>query len=232
MKLAEYILELLYPSTCPGCGSDTSLKNLWCEECIRQFWNPRMLSSSSTKYLCGCYTLCNYTGGLRKCVIRLKYNGRAELKHAFPSLLMAFPWWERLKEYETVIPVPLSKTRFRERGYNQVDMIFRKWMETAGKIYLPYGMVRMRNTETQSLLTKEERYKNMRGVFHVNKGLSVEGKKILLVDDVYPVKEKKQTLYRIFYWKLLMKKVFDFVKQRESPREGKKRFLRHRFSGS
>ena len=64
-------------------------------------------------------------------------------------------------------------------------MIFRKWMETAGKIYLPYGMVRMRNTETQSLLTKEERYKNMRGVFHVNKGLSVEGKKILLVDDVY-----------------------------------------------
>jgi len=98
---------------------------------------------------------------------------------------MAFPWWERLKEYETVIPVPLSKTRFRERGYNQVDMIFRKWMETAGKIYLPYGMVRMRNTETQSLLTKEERYKNMRGVFHVNKGLSVEGKKILLVDDVY-----------------------------------------------
>lgn len=92
MKLAESILELFYPSTCPGCGNHTSLKNLWCEKCIRQFWNPRMLSSSLTKYLCGCYTLCNYTGGLRKCVIRLKYNGRVELKHAFPPLLTAFPW--------------------------------------------------------------------------------------------------------------------------------------------
>ena len=163
MKLAESILELFYPSTCPGCGNHTSLKNLWCEKCIRQFWNPRMLSSSLTKYLCGCYTLCNYTGGLRKCVIRLKYNGRVELKHAFP----------------------LSKARFRERGYNQVDMIFRKWVETSGKTYIPHGMVRMRNTETQSLLTKEERYKNMRGVFHVNKGTSVKGKKILLADDIY-----------------------------------------------
>ena len=54
MKLAESILELFYPSTCPGCGNHTSLKNLWCEKCIRQFWNPRMLSSSLTKYLCGC----------------------------------------------------------------------------------------------------------------------------------------------------------------------------------
>lgn len=185
MKLAESILELFYPSTCPGCGNHTSLKNLWCEKCIRQFWNPRMLSSSLTKYLCGCYTLCNYTGGLRKCVLRLKYNGRVELKHAFPPLLTAFPWWERLKEYEIVIPIPLSKARFRERGYNQVDMIFRKWVETSGKTYIPHGMVRMRNTETQSLLTKEERYKNMRGVFHVNKGTSVKGKKILLADDIY-----------------------------------------------
>lgn len=37
MKLAESILELFYPSTCPGCGNHTSLKNLWCEKCIRQF---------------------------------------------------------------------------------------------------------------------------------------------------------------------------------------------------
>ena len=58
-------------------------------------------------------------------------------------------------------------------------------METSGKTYIPHGMVRMRNTETQSLLTKEERYKNMRGVFHVNKGTSVKGKKILLADDIY-----------------------------------------------
>ena len=99
MKLAESILELFYPSTCPGCGNHTSLKNLWCEKCIRQFWNPRMLSSSLTKYLCGCYTLCNYTGGLRKCVIRLKYNGRGGFLRGFFSPPLGFSWGGRLEKY-------------------------------------------------------------------------------------------------------------------------------------
>lgn len=185
MNPAEFIWELLYPSTCPGCGADTSPINLWCAACVRRFWNPRMISSSQTKYLNGCYVLCNYTGGVRRAIIRLKYNGKIEMKHAFPSLLNEFPWWERLKEYESVMPVPLSKEHFHERGYNQVDMIFQEWMRSKGKIYLPCGMVRMRNTETQSLLTKEERYKNMRGVFHINKGVDIKNKNILLVDDVY-----------------------------------------------
>lgn len=40
MKLAEYILELLYPSTCPGCGSDTSLKICGAKNVYGNFGTP------------------------------------------------------------------------------------------------------------------------------------------------------------------------------------------------
>ena len=53
------------------------------------------------------------------------------------------------------------------------------------KKYLPRGLVRFRAAETQSLLSRSERYDNIKGIFHINRNLDVKGKYILLVDDVY-----------------------------------------------
>ena len=90
-----------------------------------------------------------------------------------------------MEDFKIVIPVPLASRKMKERGYNQVDKMFQKWLESAGKEYFPQGLVRLRRGETQSLLTRVERYKNIKGAFHINKGMDVKGRKILLVDDVY-----------------------------------------------
>ncbi len=63
--------------------------------------------------------------------------------------------------------------------------MFEEWMEKAGKKYLPRGLVRFRAAETQSLLSRSERYDNIKGIFHINRNVDVRGKYILLVDDVY-----------------------------------------------
>lgn len=84
-----------------------------------------------------------------------------------------------------VIPVPLSQKKQKERGYNQVDIIFQKWMTRQGWLYMPDGLIRFRNTHTQSLLLKEERYKNIKGAFHIRPGVDVKGKQVLCVDDIY-----------------------------------------------
>lgn len=133
----------------------------------------------------GCYTLCNYSGGVRNAVIQLKYNGNRAAGKSFFALLERFPWQERIKDCDIVLPVPVSKDRRKDRGYNQVDLIFQKWAEEKNRPYLPQGLICMRNTHTQSLLTKTERYANMKGVFHINKGVDAKEKTILLVDDVY-----------------------------------------------
>ena len=87
-----------------------------------------------------------------------------------------------MEDFKIVIPVPLASRKMKERGYNQVDKMFQKWMESAGKEYFPQGLVRLRRGETQSLLTRVERYKNIKGAFHINKGMDVKGRKILLVE--------------------------------------------------
>lgn len=174
--------ELLYPWCCPGCGKLTSYKTIWCGSCINDTWNPRLINSSVTDHLDGCYTLCDYHSGMRKCILQLKYNGKSELSKAFPPLLDRFPWWDRMEDFKIVLPVPLASRKMKERGYNQVDKMFQKWMESAGKEYFPQGLVRLRRGETQSLLTRVERYKNIKGAFHINKGMDVKGRKILLVD--------------------------------------------------
>ena len=185
MSLWSMLVEMLYPTCCPGCGKAMAPDVVWCEACLRKIWDPRVLNSSFTAHLSGCYTLCLYDGIIRECIIQLKYNGRIGRKPVFPPLLNRFPWWDRLSDCEMVIPVPLSKKKMRDRGYNQVDAMFEDWMKAHGKTYVPKGLVRIRNTGTQSLLSKQERYQNIKGVFHINHGVDVRGKTILLVDDVY-----------------------------------------------
>lgn len=185
MKWWDVFLELLYPTCCPGCGAKTDLYYQWCESCVKEFWNPRLLNSSYTEHLDGCYTLCNYEGALRQCILQMKYGRKSCRKRVFPMLLDRFPWWDRLKNAEDVIPIPLSRFKYQKRGYNQVDLMFRSWMKSHGRNYLPHGLVRIRNTETQSLLAREERYRNINGVFHINRNINVRHHFVLLLDDVY-----------------------------------------------
>ena len=181
-RFIEMAAELLYPWCCPGCGKLTSYKTIWCGSCINDTWNPRLINSSVTDHLDGCYTLCAYHSGMRKCILQLKYNGKSELSKAFPPLLDRFPWWDRMEDFKIVIPVPLASRKMKERGYNHVDKMFQKWMESAGKEYFPQGLVRLRRGEPQSLLARVERDKTIKGAFHINKGMDVKGRKILLVE--------------------------------------------------
>lgn len=47
------------------------------------------------------------------------------------------------------------------------------------------GPCTLPRAETQSLLSRSERYDNIKGIFHINRNVDVRGKYILLVDDVY-----------------------------------------------
>ncbi|MDY6084710.1 MAG: ComF family protein [Dialister sp.] len=185
MKIISMLLEVLYPSCCPGCGKATAPDKLWCKDCLALFWNPRLLNASFSKHLSGCYTVCEYDEGIRRALIGLKYSGKTEYKRAFPELLDAFPYWGRLSAFHTAMPVPLSQKRKRERRYNQVDMIFQDWLENHGWEYVNEGLARVRDTKVQSLLDKEKRRQNVKGAFHLNHGVDVKGKDILLLDDVY-----------------------------------------------
>jgi ComF family protein len=88
------------------------------------------------------------------------------------------------QHYDVVVPIPLSRTRMRKRGYNQVHAVLHAAMQ---KRVLPIDttlLTRTRETRPQTELTREARLENMRGAFTAHDPSAVTGKHILIVDDV------------------------------------------------
>jgi competence protein ComFC len=91
----------------------------------------------------------------------------------------------RGQNWDFIVPVPLHPLKQREREFNQAEILARH-LSNAAKIPLNARLLRrVSPTATQTLLTREQRAKNMRGAFAVRNGLKLDGEKIILVDDVF-----------------------------------------------
>ncbi|MBR4312842.1 MAG: ComF family protein [Bacteroidaceae bacterium] len=85
---------------------------------------------------------------------------------------------------DLIIPVPLSKKKQRQRGYNQCDYIARGISEITGIIICTDCIERSINTDTQTAKGRIERWKNTEGIFRITNAETLKGKHILLLDDV------------------------------------------------
>lgn len=86
--------------------------------------------------------------------------------------------------FDIITPVPLHPTRLRKRGYNQ-SAKFAEGLSHA--LAVPWSesiSVRKGRTKTQTRKSKIDRWENVKNAFSIAEGKLVEGKKVLLVDDV------------------------------------------------
>jgi ComF family protein len=138
---------------------------------------------------------------LRKVVQRFKYGRKVSLGKPL-GRLMARGCEQFLRERcaDLIVPVPLHPRRLRWRGFNQSVLLARQVSCARATPMDPFVLVRQRETPPQTQLTEEERRKNMRGAFALNPDRPIEGKSILLIDDVYTsgatVNECSRTLRR------------------------------------
>ena len=82
-----------------------------------------------------------------------------------------------------VIPVPLSKSHFKSRGYNQAVLISQPLARALRIAHDKRVLQRIRETSTQTKLSAEQRFINVAGAFSGNPA-KLNGKSVLLVDDV------------------------------------------------
>lgn len=124
-----------------------------------------------------------------KIIYQLKYGGMKRLG-IFLGEQLGIELQNHLKEnnltFDLLIPVPLFKTRVRERGFNQSDFICTGINKKLNIKFSPHLVTRVRHTMTQTKLNREERIRNMKDAFKINKKCENEiyGKSIILVDDV------------------------------------------------
>jgi len=165
--------ELIQPvkqPLCNICGAPTSLTSL-CFLCKKN--RPPFSSLRSWAV---------FDGPVQKAVHRIKYKRDISLGFVLANLMTNFV--ENLRwPIDIVVPVPLGKKRKTERGYNQVSLIAYPLALSFGWKYMPGGLIRIRETESQVGLNVKDRHENVKGAFSVN-SKKIVGKNILLIDDV------------------------------------------------
>lgn len=126
-----------------------------------------------------------YNDASRKLVHKLKYNDQLHLAAVY-SVWLAKAAGDMLKTCDVIVPVPLSWRRFVGRRYNQAALLAEALSENCGLPVLPDALTRHRHTPPQTGLSRAQREKNVAGAFKMNPKYkkSVEGKTVLLMDDV------------------------------------------------
>lgn len=131
------------------------------------------------------YAYFNKQSVMQNLLHQLKYKGKKEIGLYFGRRIgEALGSSGRYKGIDAVVPLPLFFKREKKRGYNQAAMIGEGIAEIMDLPVLNNVVTRKRNTETQTHKTRTERWENIEGKFELINKEEVEGKHVLLVDDV------------------------------------------------
>lgn len=193
------LLQQLFPSDCPACSSPTDsvshapfCKHCWsgirkytgpscavcgtpfssedavtCADCIRK---PPSFSKASSFGI--------YEGILAEAINLYKFHGIRRLGGPLGALLHDFD----ATCIDIVVPVPLSLTGLRNRGFNQSLLLAKSFSDKNNIPLIMDGLLKCRDTSPQIGLSAKDRAKNLRGAFKAPKRL--DGMRVLLVDDV------------------------------------------------
>ena len=155
------------------------------------------------------YSLFDYEDVIRNSILRYKFEDFSHLHNLFAFCIFnSKKAYNFLNLYDIIMPVPVSKKRKLERGYNQTELIARdiailmyERHRNNNQILFENNILKkIKNTKSQSELTGMQRITNLENAFSVDnkKNDLIKNKKILLLDDVYTTgstyRECKKTL--------------------------------------
>jgi ComF family protein len=126
-----------------------------------------------------------YDGVLKECIHLFKYDKKTYLARPLGKLLIRLIHDEQdLSKAELLVPVPLDKRRYRERGFNQAQLLAAIVSKEIG-IPISGSLHRTGNAPSQTQLSPQERLKNVKGLFKIVYNDGVINKSVLLIDDVF-----------------------------------------------
>lgn len=191
------LLDLIYPNLCFICG-ETLLKSeshicLCCLNNIprtnyhlltdnpveKRFWGKAPIFRGTS------FFFFQKGSPFQKLLHELKYKGNKEIgeilgRYAAAELLNSPDFCS----IDIIIPIPLHPKRFAQRGYNQSEWIGKGLSAVLDKPQNTNTLRRVKQTTTQTKKSVFERFENTEGIFELSGAKELEGKHLLLIDDV------------------------------------------------
>jgi len=190
-------VSLFFPHYCLACsGPMVKGENIVCTACLAELPKTRyhLRSDNPIKNrLIGrlpikhgwAFLKFRKSGVVQHLLHQLKYNNCPEVgvrlgqAYGFELLMAGFQ-----REFDLIVPVPLHRSRQRQRGYNQSAKFAAGLSEVLNVEWNETVTMRTQATGTQTHKSKAERWENVKDVFLVRDQPCIENKRILLVDDV------------------------------------------------
>ncbi len=197
-----FLTDLLFPKFCLGCGyigvylclsCQNKLKPIEQDVCLYckkpSFFGLTHPSCQKKLNTDGLLTLYYYGPILKKIIKNIKYRLAVQVWQEFyriikPEVIEKLGFYKKLSSDFIIQPIPLTKNKYNERGFNQAKIIsvfFQKFINYP----IVDLLVRKKETLAQAQLgSLKKRYQNVRGVFQVIDKKYFNNKKVILVDDV------------------------------------------------
>ncbi|MDQ1329531.1 MAG: hypothetical protein QG641_2822 [Candidatus Poribacteria bacterium] len=208
--LLRSLIQFLYPSQCRHCEENLDpadghyiCKSCWeevkfieepfCQTCGYPL-NPSVLLPEKVFSCDNCpddvkfrkaRAIAYYKSAVGTAITLLKDQDKTIMADPLADLM--FNSMTRLldvQDYDYIMPVPIHKKKMRKRGYNQMELIGRRLSTKTGIPLEVRSLVKSVNTLPQRGLGAEDRQKNIKDSFEVLDRSKIEGKRILLIDDV------------------------------------------------
>ena len=184
MRAVQGLLELLFPRKCVFCGRllDREETDL-CRGCRRDVpvFSPGRRSIPFVSAWTAAYC---YEGLVRDSLLRFKFGGRESYAAAYGRALAARIQEELEGEFDLLTYVPVSARRRFHRGYDQVRLLAGAVGRELGQKPVRTLRKRRHNSAQSSLSGREQRRANVLGAYTAVDAELVEGKRVLLIDDV------------------------------------------------
>ncbi len=190
-------IQLLFPHNCAGCGSDlVGDDDELCFKCHtelpvtgffdspanpveRIFYGRLPVRSAAAAYYFTKDSL------VQQLMVQLKYRGNKDIGHYLGKLAGQYLMnSDRFGKPDLLLPLPLNKKKEKKRGYNQAAVICAGISAVCAIPVIETVAIRSVFTDTQTHQRRTGRWQNMEGVFTITEPERLEGKHILLVDDV------------------------------------------------
>ena len=191
--------DLLFPIPCLGCSKTLGAnEKVLCTQCRislpetnhhQEPYDSNLLNKFAGKIpikFLASYVYFTKGGIIQKLIHSIKYKGQKEAAKEVAN------WYghqlkiesELADRIDLIVGVPLHKSRFQQRGYNQADWIAEGLSEALNVPMRIDILVRDKFNESQTRKNRLERWDNVRTVFAVQNQDEVKGKNIVIVDDV------------------------------------------------
>lgn len=192
----DNLINLFYPRVCLSCGEALmEQEETLCISCLLRLpktgfhmheENPvsRIFWGRVNIYAATSFLFFSKKGKVQSLIHHLKYKRQKEvgivLGRLFGYELCKSPLFS---DIDFIIPVPLHPKKLRQRGYNQSFMIAMGLKESLGS-EVSTSLKRKTHTSTQTKKSRYQRWENVKDIFEIEEKEKLEGKSVLLVDDV------------------------------------------------